>query len=105
MFPLLFLIRLPAFFVLIDLLLFFFEGPRINKLLLLRVEIGALILLPLLNWNTSGDKNNCCITTAIFSLEHQLTVGVIILLSLFAYFYSPTEQKWHRLLPKFWSMY
>ncbi len=82
------LIGLPALVVLIDFSGFLFTGHRIVNTGILRiVEPVSLIVLPLM-YGGFGDKNDCCNDSAVFSPEHQLTIGVIIILCLIAYFYS-----------------
>ncbi len=87
------LIALPALLVFIDFLGFLFTGRQTIHVVLLRlVEIASLIYLPWL-YGGFGDKNDCCNDSAVFSPEHQLTVGVIIILCLLAYFYSSYRKK------------
>ena len=50
-----------------------------------------------------GTPNDCCGDSALFSPDHRLTVIVLVLLCLGAYFYSSTEKKWHRSLLRSWS--
>ena len=83
------LIGLPALIILIDFLGFLFTGHQIlNKVLLRMTEVAALIILPLV-YGEFGKENDCCdLDSAVFSPEHQLTILIIILLCLAAYFYS-----------------
>lgn len=82
------LIGLPALIVLIDFSGFLFRGRQIvNTGILRAVEIVSLIILPLM-YGGFGDKNDCCNDSAVFSPEHQLTIGIIIVFCLIAYFYS-----------------
>lgn len=46
-----------------------------------------MIILPAM-YADFGAKNDCCSDSAAFSPDHQLTIGVLILLCLAAYFYS-----------------
>ena len=88
------LIGLPALIVLIDFLGFLFTGHQvINKALLLITEVGSLIILPLM-YGGFDAKNDCCDNdSAVFSPDHQLTIGIIIILCLTAYFYSRYRTK------------
>jgi hypothetical protein len=88
------LIGLPALIVLINFLGFLFTGKQVvNKILLRVTEIVSLIVLPLM-YGGFGEKNDCCDdNSAVFSPDHQLTIGVIIILCLTAYFYSSYRTK------------
>lgn len=92
--PIFILIGLPAFIVVIDFLGFLFTGRQVvNKILLRMTEIVALIILPLM-YGGFGTKNDCCgIDSALFSPDHQLTIGIVIILCLIAYFYSSYRTK------------
>ena len=60
--------------------------------LLRLVEIGAFLILPYLY--VSVDKeNDCCGESAVFSPDHQLTIWVVVILCLIAYFYSSYRTK------------
>lgn len=84
----------PALIVLIDFLVFLFTGHQvINKVLLRVTEVASLIILPLM-YGGFGAKNDCCDDdSAVFSPDHQLTIGLIIILCLTAYFYSSYRTK------------
>ena len=90
------LVGLPALIVLIDFLGFLLSGRQvINKILFRITEIASMIVLPLMYGNF-GTNNECCgdaLDTAVFSPDHQLTIGVIIILCLTAYFYSSYRTK------------
>ena len=88
------LIGLAALIVSIDFLGFLFTGHQVvNKVLLRVIEVVSLIILPLM-YGGFGDKNDCCDDdSAVFSPDHQLTIGVIIILCLVAYFYSSYRTK------------
>lgn len=96
MFVLLFL--LPVHIVAVTVFfLRFVTGGRIPTNGFFRItEILGMIVLPFLYANF-GKENICCaddeIDTATFSPNHQLTVGVIILLALAGYFYSSYRKK------------
>jgi disulfide bond formation protein DsbB len=87
-------IGLPALIVLIDFLGFLFTGHQVVNNTLLRItEVGSLIILPLM-YGGFGAKNDCCDDdSAVFSPDHQITIGIIILLCLTAYFYSSYRTK------------
>ncbi len=91
---LLILIILPAIIVSIDFLGFLFTGHQVLHKVLLRItEVASLIILPYL-YGQFGAKNDCCDDdSAVFSPEHQLTIGIVILLCLTAYFYSSYRNK------------
>ena len=85
----LFIIAFSGIIVFIEFFSFLFTGSGIIKKVLLKiVEIISLIILPFAygigNFNRSQD---CCSEVA-FSPDHQLSLLVLITLSLFAYFYS-----------------
>lgn len=88
------LIGLPACIVLIDFLGFLFTGNQVvNKTLLQITEVASLIILPILYGNF-GAKNDCCdMDSAVFSPEHQLTIGIVIILCALAYFYSSHRKR------------
>jgi hypothetical protein len=87
------LIGLPAIVSIIDLLGFIMTGHQIvNKTLLRIVEVASFIVLPLIYGDFDG-KNDCCSDSAVFSPDHQLTIGVIIILCLASYFYSSYRSK------------
>jgi len=83
------LIGVPGLIVLIDFLSFLFTGDQvINKIVLKLTELASLIILPLL-YGGFGAKNDCCDDdSAVFSPDHQLSIGIVIILCLAAYFYS-----------------
>lgn len=86
---LLLFIALPGLIVLIDFIGLLFKGKQIVNNLVFRItEICSLIILPIM-YGGFGEKNDCCsdFSTA-FSPEHQLTIEVIAVLSLIAYFHS-----------------
>ena len=82
------LIALPALISVVDLLGFLFTGNRVVNRVVLRItEVVALIFFPYA-YGSFGAKNDCCSDSAVFSPDHQLTIGIIIVLCLIAYFYS-----------------
>lgn len=88
-----FLIGLPALIVLIDFIGFLTKGKQVvNRVILGIAEIGSLIILPLL-YAGFGDTNDCCNDSAVFSPQHQLTIGILMTVCLFAYFYSSYRKK------------
>jgi len=88
------LIYFPALIVSIDFLGFLFTGHQVVNRVLFRVtEVASLIILPLI-YGRFGGKNDCCDgDSTVFSPDHQLTIGIIILLCLTAYFYSSYRTK------------
>jgi hypothetical protein len=89
----LFIIGFPALITFIEFLGFLFTGqPVVNKVLLRITEVLALIILPSMYANF-GAENDCCGDSAVFSPDHQLTIGVVIILCLVAYFYSSYRTK------------
>jgi hypothetical protein len=94
--PILFLILIgfPVLVTLIDFLGFLFSGRQVvNKVLLGVTEVTSLLILPFM-YGGFGKKNDCCDEdSAVFSPEHQLTIQVIIVLCLAAYFYSSYRTK------------
>lgn len=87
------LLGLPAIVALIDFVGFLFSGRRIVHVAILRIiEPITFILLPLL-YAGFGDKNDCCGDSAVFSPDHQLTMEVLMVLCLVAYFYSSYRKK------------
>ncbi len=84
----LFLLGLPLAIATIDFLGFLYKGRRIvNRFIIRVIEIAALIVLPYL-YVSQENKNDCCGESAVFSPQHQLTIWVIVILCLIAYFYS-----------------
>jgi hypothetical protein len=85
------ILSIPALVTLTDLAGFLIAGRQIvSKVIMRPVEVAAMIILPLIYGNF-GVENNCCgedLDTAVFSPEHQLTMGVIIIVCLLAYFYA-----------------
>lgn len=89
----LFIIGFPALITFIDFLGFLFTGyPVVNKALLRVTEVLALIILPSM-YADFGAENDCCGDSAVFSPDHQLTIGIVIILCLVAYFYSSYRVK------------
>src|SRR3954453_14297116 len=90
------LLGLPALIILVDFFAFLFSGRQVvNKLLFRFTEVGSMLILPLLYGNF-GKVNECCcddLDTAVFSPHHQLTIGILIILCLAAYFYSSLRTK------------
>ena len=89
-------IGVPAILVSIDFFGYLLFGKKVlNKIIFRVAEIGAMIILPLMYGNF-GVKNKCCvddIDTAVFSPDHQLTIGIIIILCLLSYFYASYRSK------------
>ena len=100
---------IPMVLIIIDFGFFLVKGKRITinigmTIFMVICEIMALVVYPV--WYADfGSKNDCCghinnsglgAGTALFSPEHQLTMGVIIVLCLISYFYSEFRKK---LLP------
>src|SRR4051812_25494126 len=87
---------LPALIVSIDFLAFLFSGRQVvNKLLFRLTEVSSMLILPFMYGNF-GKGNECCgddLDTAVFSRDHQLTIGILIILCLAAYFYSSLRTK------------
>jgi hypothetical protein len=82
------LIGLPALITLIHFIGFLFTGKEVvNKVVLMVTEIAALIILPYM-YAGFGDQNDCCSSSTVFSPDHQLTIKILIILCLTAYFYS-----------------
>lgn len=83
------LLGAPLFFVLVDFIAYLFVKRQILPIPIFRViEISSMILLPFL-YGGFGEKNDCCDNeSAVFSPGHQLTILVIVVLCLIAYFYS-----------------
>jgi len=82
------LILFPLLIALIDFFGFLIKGKRIVNLALIRItEVGSFLILPYM-YVSFDKKNDCCGVSAAFSPEHQLTIWVIIILCLIAYFYS-----------------
>ncbi|MBC8110061.1 MAG: hypothetical protein H7Y04_03280 [Verrucomicrobia bacterium] len=95
------LIGLPGFIILINFLGFLFTGNQIlrnhitGNMLFSIAEVGSMLILPAF-YGGFGSKNDCCegsMGTAVFSPEHQLTIGIIIVLCLTAYFYASYRTK------------
>jgi hypothetical protein len=83
----------PALITFIELLGFLFTGRFVvNKVVLRITEVLALIILPTM-YADFGAENECCGDSAVFSPDHQLTIGIVILLCLVAYFYSSYRTK------------
>jgi len=87
--PLVFLlIGLPLLISLIDFLGFLIKGNRVVNIAIIRItEVCTFLILPYM-YVSVDNKNNCCGDSAVFSPEHQLTIWVIVILCLAAYFYS-----------------
>ncbi len=96
----------PMILIIIDFVFFVLKGKRITTnigmtIFMVICEIVALVVYPLF-YAEFGNENDCCghvnnmglgEGTALFSPEHQLTMGVIIILCLIAYFYSEFRKK------------
>jgi len=83
-----FLLALPLLIATIDFLGFLVKGRRVvNRFILRVIEIAAFIILPYL-YVSQDNKNDCCGDSAVFSPQHQLTIWIIVILCLSAYFYS-----------------
>lgn len=82
------LIIAPALTVLINFIGFLIGKHLVNNILSKIMEPISLLFLPFLYIDFSGFKNDCCDDSAIFSPEHQLSIWVVILCCLLAYFYS-----------------
>ena len=88
MIEVLILLFIPGIIVLFEFARFLLLLPqRLNSIIFRGTEIASLILLPLL-YVSIGDHNDCCGNSAVFSPEHRLSILVVILLCLAAYFYS-----------------
>jgi len=84
----------PFFIALIDFGGFLFKGKRVIHIIFATLaEIGAFIILPYLYLAVEGSSNDCCSDSAAFSPEHRLTMIVIIILCVAAYFYSRFRTK------------
>lgn len=81
---------IPAVLAYIDFLCFFAAGRRLFHKILVHInEVFVLIIIPFMYANF-GAKNQCCgdsLDTATFSPNHQLTMGVLIVLCLSSYLY------------------
>lgn len=89
----LFLFVIPASIVLVNFIAFLITGRQLLTNSLLRItEITSLIILPVL-YVFFGENNCCAEFSAVFSPEHQLSIIVIIVLCLIAYFYSSYRTK------------
>jgi hypothetical protein len=87
------LIFLPLLLSLINFIGFLFKGKSILHFILLHLtEIGAFIILPFM-YVSLDTKNDCCGDSAAFSPEHQLTIGILVILCSAAYFYSSYRTK------------
>jgi len=87
------LIGLPLLISLIDFIGFLIKGKRVVHIVLLRVtEIGAFFILPYM-YVSLDKENNCCGYSTAFSPDHQLTIWVMVILCLIAYFYSSYRTK------------
>lgn len=87
---------LPALLVALEFFFFLFTCRRfINNFLFLLAEIVVLLVMPYM-YAGFGMPNNCCadaVDTAAFSPQHQLTIGVFIILCLGSYFYCRFRKK------------
>jgi hypothetical protein len=91
MYNILLLIGFPGLVVFINFFSFVFKRKMLlgNGLMIL-AELGSLFILPFM-YAGFGKENRCCadeVDTPAFSPEHQLSIAVIILLSLGSYLYS-----------------
>ncbi|MDI3318830.1 DUF6688 domain-containing protein [Pinibacter soli] len=79
---------LPGLAVVIDFIGFLRTGNRVvNRNLMRIVEVLSLGVLPLM-YAGFGSLNDCCGDSAVFSPDHQLSVAVVMVFCLTAYFYS-----------------
>jgi len=87
---LIFLCGLPSLLLTIDFVSFVFTGKRLYKKGLTRlIEIAGMVGLPILYlWLLDDNKNDCCSSSATFSPEHKLTIYILIVVCIIAYFYS-----------------
>lgn len=82
-----YLIPFPGIIAAIEFIGFLFGKRVCNKIIYAIAELGGMIILPYL-YADFGGKNDCCGESAVFSPDHQLTMAVLIILCLCAYFYS-----------------
>jgi hypothetical protein len=73
----------------------FTNKEPLNTAVLRSAEIFTVIVFPWLFLATSDDgyKNDCCNDNVFFSPSHRLTIYVLIILSVAAYFYSVFRKK------------
>lgn len=66
------------------------ERPWFTHTILRVIEVLSIIVLPVLFllFSDSGSKNNCCTDDVFFSPSHRLTLYVLIVACVAAYFYS-----------------
>jgi hypothetical protein len=89
-----FLILLPAIIIAFEFFGFLLAGKHlVNKILLKITEVISLIIFPGIYLLNGGKENDCCGDSAVFSPGHQLTMAVIIVLCLVAYFYSSYRKR------------
>jgi hypothetical protein len=96
---LLFALGLPSMVLVIDLGFYLFKGRRLlGKVVAKIVEVIVVIGLPVLYLSVLdfGLDNDCCNESATFSPEHQLSIYILIVLCMAAYFYSSYR---HSLAP------
>ena len=84
--------------VYIDFIGFLVKGKRVVSNFFIGIaEIGSLIILPYIYANFGQGYGNVCCgdanDTATFAPQHQLTIGVIIILCLASYFFSKFRSK------------
>ena len=85
----LFIIAFSGIIVFIEFFSFLFTGSGIVKNVLLKiVEIISLIILPFAYGIGNFNRTQDCCSEIAFSPDHQLSLLVLITLSLFSYFYS-----------------
>lgn len=91
---------LPLLLVLLDFIVYLFNGRRLLSkgeldLGLVRVlECVFIVVYPLVYFFLiDGTKNDCCQKSATFAPEHSLTIYILILISIGAYFYSALKKR------------
>jgi hypothetical protein len=83
----------PALICLIELIAFLITGkPWMHRIFIGLAELAGLIILPLM-YAGFGDDNDCCNDSTAFSPKHQLSIGILCILCLAAYFYSAYRTK------------
>jgi hypothetical protein len=82
------LLGLPALFAWLDFLKYLFTGETFHKGLTHVIETIIMTFALAVLLFDIGANNDCCGDSATFAPEHRLTVVVLVLLCLAAYFYS-----------------
>jgi hypothetical protein len=80
----------PLIYVLLEIVNYIFTGERLEyKVLTLLMEWIILLIYPFLYFGLLDEEtNDCCTASATFSPDHKLSIIVLILLCVAAFFYS-----------------